>query len=117
MKPFWKSRKFAYAVGTFLAALVLALLPMAVTLDEPTTAMLEQMLPLIFVIGALVITGHTVTDVVAVWKEGVESQTLRDAAHALIEAVPLPERETIRLPEAEGGTIIGGELERDATPH
>ena len=92
MKPFYTSRKFAYALGTFLASLVLALLPALVELDAETTDMLETMLPLIFVIGALVITGHTVTDVMAVWKEGVKYKTLQEAAHDLIDAVPIPER-------------------------
>ena len=90
-KPFYTSRKFAYALGTFLASLVLALLPALVDLDAETSDMLESMLPLVFVIGALVITGHTVTDVMAVWKEGVAYKSLQEAAHDLIDAVPLGE--------------------------
>lgn len=93
-RPFYTSRKFAYAVGTLLASLVLALLPAVVELDAATTEMLETMLPMIFVIGALVITGHTVTDVMAVWKEGVKYKTLQEAAHDLIDAIPLAERES-----------------------
>lgn len=87
MKPFYRSKKFLYALATFLAAAVIAALPMVVALDDETVAMLEQMLPLVFVMGALVIAGHTVTDVMAVWREGVASTDLRQAAHELIEAL------------------------------
>lgn len=92
-KPFYKSKKFAYAVGTFLAALVVAVMPMIASLDAETLDMLETMLPVIFVIGALLITGHTVTDVAAVWMEGVKFKALKEAAGDLLESVPLPERE------------------------
>lgn len=86
-KPFYKSRKFAYALGTFLAALVLVVLPMAVELDPEVTGMLEEMLPLVFVIGIMLITGHTITDVMAIWREGVIGKELKEAAHDLIDAL------------------------------
>jgi len=92
MNPFYKSKKFLYALATFLAALVIAALPMVVSLDDDTAAMLEEMLPLIFVMGALLIAGHTVTDVMAVWRDGVPPKGLRQAAHDLIDALPLAEQ-------------------------
>lgn len=91
-KPFYTSRKFAYALGTFLAALLLVALPLVADVTPETMEMLKTMLPLVFVIGILVITGHTVTDVMAVWTEGVQYKDLRTAAHDLIDAVPIPER-------------------------
>lgn len=90
MSTFYKSRKFAYALGTFLAALLLIALPMVAEVNSETMEMLETMLPLVFVIGILVITGHTVTDVMAVWTEGVKYKDLKTAAHDLIDAVGDP---------------------------
>lgn len=118
MNPFYKSKKFLYALATFLAALVIAALPMIVSLDDDTLAMLEQMLPLVFVMGALVIAGHTVTDVMAVWREGVVSKDLRQAAHELIDALPLAEHDHNDV-ELTGGSTpaarVGGDevTERD----
>lgn len=87
MKPFWKSRKFIYAAGTFLAALVLTILPMVVELEQETLDLLDQMLPLVFVIGLALIGGHTATDLVAIWQEGVVGKELAQAAHDLIDAL------------------------------
>lgn len=95
--PFYKSKKFVYAVGTLLAALVIAVLPMAVDLDANTVDMLEAMLPLVFVIGAMVITGHTVTDIMAVWSEGVKTKDLKTALLEMVEVLPLDE-----VPDSEG---------------
>lgn len=87
MKPFWKSRKFVYALGTALAALVLAFLPEVVVLDPETQDLLGEMLPLVFVIGLSVILGHTVTDVAAIWRSGVQGKPLADALKDLIDAL------------------------------
>lgn len=87
MKPFWQSRKLAYALGTALAAAVLAFLPQFVTLDPETQELLSEMLPLIFVIGFSLIFGHTVTDVVAIWREGVQGKPLVEALKDLIDAI------------------------------
>lgn len=119
MNPFYKSKKFLYALATFLATLALAALPIVVSLDDETAAMLEEMLPLVFVMGALVIAGHTVTDVMAVWREGVPPKDLRRAAHELIDALPLAEQGQEDV-ELTGGALpsirVGGDdAERDSS--
>lgn len=87
-KPFWKSRKLAYALGTFLAALVVALLPtLGLALEPETVDMLGEMLSLVFVLGFLAIAGHTATDIAAQWQEGVVAKGLDEAAHDLLEAL------------------------------
>ena len=86
-KAFYKSRKLAYALGTFLAALVLTLLPTLVDLEPETLDALETMLPLVFVTGVAALFGHTFTDVAHQWKEGVAGKGLEDAAHDLLEAL------------------------------
>ena len=87
-KPFWKSRKLAYALGTFLAALVVALLPtLGLALEPETVDMLGEMLSLVFVLGFLAIAGHTATDIAAQWREGVVAKGLDEAAHDLLEAL------------------------------
>jgi len=87
MKPFWKSRKLAYALGTALAAVVLAILPQAVVLNPETETLLGDMLPLVFALGISLIFGHTATDLIAIWKTGVASKPLADALKDLIEAI------------------------------
>lgn len=88
IKPFWKSRKLAYALGTFLAALVIAVLPtLGLNLEPETVDMLGDMLSLVFVLGFLAIAGHTVSDITAQWREGVAGKGLEDAAHDLLEAL------------------------------
>ena len=86
-KAFYKSRKLAYALGTFLAALVLTVLPTLVDLEPETLDALETMLPLVFVTGVAALFGHTFTDVAHQWKEGVAGKGLEDAAHDLLEAL------------------------------
>jgi len=95
VNPFWKSKKFVYALATFLAALVVSILPLfSSDMNQETVDMLQQMLPLIFAVGLLIITGHTVTDVMYIWKEGLTFKNLKDATHELVEAIPLPEQVT-----------------------
>lgn len=86
-KSFYKSRKLAYALGTFLAALVLTLLPTLVDLEPETLDALETMLPLVFVTGVAALFGHTFSDVAHQWKEGVTAAGMEDAAHDLLEAL------------------------------
>lgn len=88
IKPFWKSRKLAYALGTFLAALVVAVLPtLGLNLEPETVDMLGDMLALVFVLGFLAIAGHTVSDITVQWREGIMAKGLDDAAHELLEAL------------------------------
>lgn len=93
VKPFWKSRKFGYAVGTFLASLVLALLSSVEGVSPDVQAALAGMLPTALVMGVLLITGHTITDVVALWRDGVAGKELKDAVVDLIDAILEPEDE------------------------
>lgn len=82
---FWTSRKFAYAAGTFLAALIVAVLPWA-GVPSDTVIMLHDMLPYVCVGGFLLLTGHTATDLVSLLV-GVQPKQLAQAAHDLIDAV------------------------------
>lgn len=87
MKPFYRSRKFAYALSTFLASALLMLLPTLVELDEATAAMLDEYVPLVVAVGVLLILGHTVTDVTALLRDRPVRAPLDQAAHELIDAV------------------------------
>ena len=103
MKPFYKSRKFIYALGTLIAALIVALLPAGAeavgqTLSPETLAMLEKMLPLVIVLGLSALAGHTVTDLMALWTEGVQAKNLKQAIIDLIEEIDLAEADEI-VPE------------------
>lgn len=85
-KPFYRSRKLAYTVGTFLAALIVAALPtLGLDLEPETVDMLGEMLALVFVLGFLAITGHTLTDIAVQWREGVKAQSLREALDDLLD--------------------------------
>lgn len=86
-KPFWRSRKFGYAVGTLLAALLLRLLASVDGISPDVRAALTDFIPTVIVMGVLLITGHTVTDVIALWKEGVQAVNLRDAVLEVIEVL------------------------------
>jgi hypothetical protein len=54
--------------------------------------------------GVLLITGHTITDVVALWRDGVAGKELKDAIIELIDAILEPDDEDIieAAPVAEG---------------
>jgi hypothetical protein len=86
-KPFWKSRKFGYALGTLLASLAVTLLSSVEGIAPDVQAALAQFLPTIMVMGVLLITGHTITDVVALWRDGVAGKELKDAVLELIDAI------------------------------
>lgn len=104
VKPFWKSRKFGYALGTLLASLAVALLSSVEGVSPDVQAALAQFLPTILVMGVLLITGHTITDVVALWRDGIAAKELRDALVDLLDALMEPEDEDIieAAPVAEG---------------
>lgn len=85
-KPFWKSRKFLYALGTLIAALVVGLLANVEGVSPDVQAALGEFLPTLVTMGALLIAGHTVTDVVATWREGVPEKTIQEAIMEFIEA-------------------------------
>ena len=99
-KPFWKSRKFGYALGTLLASLAVALLSSVEGIAPDVQAALAGFLPTILVMGVLLITGHTITDVVAIWRDGVAGAELKDAIIELIDAILEPDDEA--QPVAEG---------------
>ena len=109
-KAFYKSRKLAYALGTFLAALVLALLPTFADVEPETLDALETMLPLVFVTGVAALFGHTITDVAHQWKEGVAGKGLEDAAHDLLEALfELLDESKPDAPEAPPREVVVGD--------
>jgi hypothetical protein len=83
--PFWTSRKFSYAAATLLSAVILAALPSVIRLDAATEALLRDLLPGVLAVGIALITGHTITDVVAIWSARPADQTPADAAAALID--------------------------------
>lgn len=91
-KPVYKSRKFIYALGTFLAALFVWALPQLVELipdahmTPEQTKLMTDMLPLVFVVGLSLIAGHTVTDVAAIWKEGVKAKSIAEALQLLLDS-------------------------------
>jgi hypothetical protein len=103
MKPFWKSKKFIYALATLIAALIVALLPSVTTLDAQTDAMLRDVLPGVLAMGIAVIAGHTLTDVTAIWFNRPIHQPLATAAHAMIDAAG----EALQEGGAEGKTGDG----------
>lgn len=100
-KPFWKSRKFGYALGTLLASLAVTLLSSVEGIAPDVQAALAGFLPTILVMGVLLITGHTITDVVAIWRDGVAGAELKDAIIELIDAILEPEDDEAQ-PVAEG---------------
>lgn len=109
-KAFYKSRKLAYALGTFLAALVITLLPTFVALEPETLDALKTMLPLVFVTGVAALFGHTITDVAHQWKEGVAGKGLEDAAHDLLEALfELLDESKPDAPEAPPREVVVGD--------
>lgn len=100
-KPFWQSKKFVYALSGFVAALILALLPLAVpSIDEETQAALIDLMPQVFAVAMFLIAGHALTDALSL-AVGVQGMSLKDAAHALIDAVADDEPDTEALPVPE----------------
>lgn len=96
-KPFYKSKKFVYALATFLAAIVVWLMPLAATdMTQEQLDMLNTMLPGIFVAGGLLIAGHSATDIAAIWLEGVKAKPVKEALNDLVEAIPLAERDLFK---------------------
>ncbi len=93
-KPFYESKKFIYASSTFVAALILYLIRL-VSPDMPQDQvdLLSQLILLVLVMGGFLITGHTVTDVTAVWVNRPQPKPIGEAAHELIDALPLGERD------------------------
>ena len=104
-KPFYKSKKFAYAVAGVVTAVILALLPSIVTLTPETEQLLEDVIPAVVLMFVLVLTGHTVTDVAYAWAERPQAQPLGEALHELIDATPLGERSSDD-PEIAGGVAV-----------
>ncbi|WP_162909614.1 hypothetical protein [Aggregatilinea lenta] len=102
-KPFYKSKKFAYAVAGVVTAVILALLPSVVALTPETEQLLEDVIPAVILMCALLLTGHTVTDVAYAWAERPQAAPLGEALHELIDATPLGERSSDD-PEIAGDT-------------
>ncbi|MBI5961045.1 MAG: hypothetical protein HY866_20065 [Chloroflexi bacterium] len=99
-KKFFQSKKFVYALCVFLAQLLLVALPSVVSLDQDQMDMLSNMIPTVFVIGGLVITGHAATDIAYAWLNRVPSTDLSTAAHNLVDAFQPEKAETISAASA-----------------
>ncbi|MBI5957526.1 MAG: hypothetical protein HY866_02250 [Chloroflexi bacterium] len=93
-KKFFQSKKFVYALCVFLAQLLLVALPSVVQLDPDQMDMLSNMIPTVFVIGGLVITGHAATDIAYAWLNRVPASELTIAAHNLVDAFQPENAET-----------------------
>lgn len=84
MKHFWQSRKVIYAVATLVVAVVMAVLPKYVGLDQQTVDTLQNLLPGVVAVGVVLIAGHTLTDAVAVWATRPQYKVLKDAVQDVI---------------------------------
>lgn len=91
-KKFYQSKKFVYALATFLAALVVWLMPMIVDMQQEQIDMLNTMLPGVLAVGIALIAGHSATDIIAIWVNGVQAKPVKEAVQDLVEAIPLGER-------------------------
>lgn len=87
-KPFYKSKKFVYALSSILVFVVLAVLPSVLTLEPETTDMIKTNLPFVFVFGLAVIGGHTLSDAI-VLAGGFQIGELKQALQDLIDSLPL----------------------------
>lgn len=92
-KPFYKGKKFVYALSGIITALVLAILPSVVELEPDTVDMLQTMLLPVLAITFLVITGHGVQDAISS-VQGLQNPTIGAAIIDMIAAMqPEPAEE------------------------
>ena len=92
-KRFYESKKFVYAMVTFVVSFVLAVLPSVLNLKPETVTALHEMLPFVALFGLSVIYGHTAMDALSLAK-GAQVLSLQDAFAEVLEATPLGEKET-----------------------
>jgi len=92
-KSFYQSKKFMYAVVTFIVSFVVAVLPSVLDLEPETVSALHEMLPYIAVFGLSVIYGHTAMDALSLAK-GAQVLSLQDAFGELLDATPLVEKDS-----------------------
>jgi hypothetical protein len=85
-KPFYASKKFAYAAVTVLASLVLALLPAALELDATQTETLNEIVPYLLGLGFALIGGHSIMDALSMAK-GVQVPDISEAIEELKNAI------------------------------
>jgi len=88
-KPFWKSKKFVYALSAFIASLIVTLLPLVVDLTPEQVEMLQEMLPMTIGLFLLVILGHSANDFLALWKSRMEYKDIKEALQELIDELPI----------------------------
>ena len=100
MNPFYRSRKFLWAVVTLLAAAVVQVLP-DVFPQLQGIAAFQEYIGWIFLLGLGGLLGHTMTDIVALLQSGDKPlASLSEAAAMLIEAILNPNEDTAQV-EAE----------------
>lgn len=95
MNPFWKSKKFAYAISMLIAVIVLALLPavcaeIGLTLTAESQEALNEIVPGVVILFGMVIGGHTLQDALTTAK-GAQIVDLKQAILDVLDAIPLSE--------------------------
>lgn len=95
MNPFWKSKKFAYAVSMLVAVIVLLILPSALaevglTMTPENQAAAAELVPKVVVFFGLLVVGHTIQDALSLAK-GAQPVDLKQAILDVLDALPLAE--------------------------
>ena len=85
-KPFYTSRKFAYALVTFVAVLLVTFLPSLLGLDEEAASILQSKIDFLFYFGFALIGGHTLMDALTM-AAGQQLPTLTQAVDDVKEAI------------------------------
>lgn len=85
-KPFYMSKKFVYAAISLVAAVIVAILPTALELDEEQTKTLNEIVPVVLAFGFALIGGHTIMDALSMAK-GAQLPGVSDAIQELIDAI------------------------------
>ena len=88
-KHFWQSRKFIYATSALVVAAVMALLPQFVSMTPEQADAVQGLVVYVVVFGVALITGHTITDVVAILAAANANmpQNVQTALHEFVDAV------------------------------
>ena len=94
-KPFWKGKKFVYAVSMLAAVILLTLLPsiaaeVGLPLEPESQEALTEIIPGIVVVFAMVIAGHSLQDALSTAKGAqIIGLTLKQAILNILNEIPL----------------------------